>query len=192
VGDEGDGTVSGFFYAHKAGRDCLTFSLVIPECGSGLVFHPPLLHLSASALLQQKVYSSSTLLPPLSSCLQRHLIAPNIPQSNFSFALAWSIDYRYPHGAQAMRQARRCPRHCPGHEGTICIDSSVGITFCGRRQQPIEYLPPMAGRGGPHNKSPRRGSGLLGGVFDGRPWVSTMAALGPLRIENRPLLAISR
>ena len=48
-------------------------------------------------------------------------------------------------------------------EGTICIDSSVGIIFCGRRQQPIEYLPPMAGGGGPHNKSPRRGSGLLGG-----------------------------
>ena len=43
VGDEGDGTVSGFFYAHKAGRDCLTFSLVIPECGSGLIFHPPFL-----------------------------------------------------------------------------------------------------------------------------------------------------
>ena len=38
-----------------------------------------------------------------------------------------------------------------------------GLFICGRRQRPIEYLPPMAGGGGPHNKSPRRGSGLLGG-----------------------------
>jgi hypothetical protein len=51
------------------------------------------------------------------------------------------------------------------HEGTICIDSSVGIIFCGHRQWPIEYLPPMAGGGEPHNKSPRRGSGLLGEGF---------------------------
>jgi hypothetical protein len=27
----------------------------------------------------------------------------------------------------------------------------------------MEYLPRMAGGGGAHNKSPRRGSGLLGG-----------------------------
>jgi hypothetical protein len=47
-------------------------------------------------------------------------------------------------------------------EGTICIDSSVGIILCSLRQQLIEYLPPMAVGGGPHNKSPRRGSGLLG------------------------------
>ena len=79
------------------------------------------------------------------------------------------------------------------HEDMICIDSSVGIIFCGCRQWPIEYLPPMAaGGGGPHNKSPRWGSGLLGGFFYGRPQVSTMTALGPLRIGNPPLLAIFR
>ena len=60
-------------------------------------------------------------------------------------------------------------------EGTICIDSSVGF-FCGRRQRPIEYLPPVAGGGGPHNKSPWWGSssGLLRGFFmvsrKSEPW----------------------
>ena len=65
-------------------------------------------------------------------------------------------------GARYIVRAKAGSYSCH-REDTICIDSSVGIILCGRRQRPIEYLPPMAGGGGPHNKSPRWGSGLLGG-----------------------------
>jgi hypothetical protein len=74
------------------------------------------------------------------------------------------------------------------------LDSSVGIIFCGRHQQPIEYLPPMAGGGGPPHITKALGGApdSWEGVFDGRPRVSTVAALGLLRIGNWPLPAIFR
>ena len=65
-------------------------------------------------------------------------------------------------GARDIVRAKAGSYSCH-REDTICIDSSVGIIFCGRRQQPIEYFPPVAGGGGLHNESPWRGSGLLGG-----------------------------
>jgi hypothetical protein len=76
--------------------------------------------------------------------------------------------------AQAMRRARRRPRHCPGQGRLLLVPLwrhdlywflCRDYFFCGRPKRPIEYLPPMAGGGGPHNESHRRGFGLLGGGF---------------------------
>ena len=48
----------------------------------------------------------------------------------------------------------------------------------------------MAGGGGPHNKALGGALDSWEGFFYGRPRVSTVTALGPLRIGYRPPLAI--
>ena len=54
---------------------------------------PPLL----SCSLNSSPPSSSPPVLPLSSCLQRRLIAPNNPKTNFSFMLAWFHTCCCPH-----------------------------------------------------------------------------------------------
>jgi len=78
------------FYAHYAGRDCLTFSLVIPECGSGLAFHPPLLHIWL--LEQSRVLLSH---PPLLPWLV--LLLPHAPRHQIPPISAHVVGYIWIH-----------------------------------------------------------------------------------------------